>query len=147
MKWSMVLPILFSLVVGHLFARPVKAESEDFRALLSQPAKPAAIVKVDTNIETGATVTTYATGHTVTITPGPVGLVEYDEFFGVKFPKDHITCIGDYEKSQNAILDKARAYNAAVMHNNAIIRAAQIRADAQNNRQQRGGTRINIRNR
>lgn len=155
MRWNMVLPILFSLVVGHLFAvRPVRAE-ENFPALLSQvkpeTAKPETVkpetVKRMYDLTTGAEIATYPNGHTLTITPRREWAQEpnYDTFFGVRFPKDeNANCVGAYEQSQNAILDRARAYNAAVAHNNALIRAAQIKADAQQNRGRGIQQRINV---
>jgi len=139
MRWNMILPILLSMVVGHLFTPVVRGD---------EIVKAGEIAKVDTNINTGATVTTYKSGHKITITPGPAGCADDSDcevLFGVKIPNAPVNSVGAYETSQNAILAKSMAYNASVRkHQEAMarIRAASSGSNGRNGNGTR--TRLNL---
>lgn len=107
--WS-CLPVLFAMVVGHLCSPVVRA------------GEIVKIVKRETGLTSGISVTTYADGHVLTITPGVATTPDIgDTFWGVPIATIERDSVGAYEQSQNAILDKARVYNERVMRHNEIM--------------------------
>jgi hypothetical protein len=108
------LPVLFAMIVGHLCSPVVRADE------IGTTSK---IVRRETGLTSGISVTTYADGHVLTITPGAASTPDMDTFWGEPIARITPNSVGQYEQSQNAILDRARAYNESVARINAMNRA------------------------
>lgn len=141
-----VIGIILALTVGTASAKDRVAPIDATNAVARRMAimtpevlQPVKIVKRETSLTTGQSVTTYSDGWVLTITPGETHVPVADTFLGYPLSPLSHDCIGDYDRSQNAIVARAQAYNLQMARINAMNRAR-----SSGNRGSAPRTRLNL---
>jgi hypothetical protein len=130
--WS-CLPVLFAMIVGHLCSPVVRAD---------ETGTTSKIVRRETNVTTGKSITTYTDGHVLTITPGTPSTPVVETFAGYPISPIVGNSVGDYDYSQGVILNRIIAHQRHIDS----INAANYRAQLRSNGSSRGSgrTRLNL---
>lgn len=141
---ALVTSLLVAPAVG---AEPTSATARRMAIMTPDIIRDSKIVKRETNLTTGKSITTYTDGWVLTVTPGEASVPYVETFLGVPLTPIPWNCIGDYDSSQNAIVARAQAYNLQMARINAT------RSSNGNGRSGRGArigpttnTRVIIRN-